>query len=254
VEINVNNLVINYKKSGHGQPVILMHGWGQNLEMMYTIENNLVDNYTVYNIDLPGFGYSDEPDYPYTISDYVAFLKEFIRLNKIDNPIIIAHSFGCRIALKYASENDNLDCMILTGAAGLKSKKTLLYYLRVSFYKIVKKFKNFPFIKYYIQEYMDNSGSEDYKNSSPIMKEVLKNTINEDLEPILDKVKVPTLLIFGSEDDATPLWMGEILNNKIAHSKLIVYPNASHYAYLERSEDFKNDCNQFLKEGLNDVR
>lgn len=254
MEVTINNLVINYKKTGHGQPVILMHGWGQNLEMMYTIENNLNDRYTVYNLDLPGFGYSDEPDFPYTISDYVVFLKEFISVNKITAPILIGHSFGCRIALKYASENDNVSRMILTGAAGLKSRKSLMYYPRVVFYKIVKKIKNVPFLKHYIQEYMENSGSEDYRNSSPTMKEVLKNTINEDLEPVLAKIKVPTLLIFGSEDDATPLWMAEVLNTKIERSKLLVYPGASHYAYLERLNEFKNDCDAFLSGGDDDVR
>ncbi|MDL2211891.1 alpha/beta hydrolase [Erysipelotrichaceae bacterium OttesenSCG-928-M19] len=250
MEINIDNIVINYEKVGHGQPVIVMHGWGQNLEMMYSIVTALKDNFEVYNIDLPGFGQSDEPKYPYTIDDYTNFLEEFIKLNDIENPIIIGHSFGCRIAIKYAARNDNLKEMILTGAAGVMDRKTFLYYFRIYTYKFIKLFKDVPFIKHYIREAMENRGSEDYKNSSPIMKEVLKNTVNENLTPYLNEIKVRTLLVFGSKDDQTPLWMGQLMNEKINDSELIVYEGCSHYAYLEKIEQFNEDMLRFIKEGV----
>jgi pimeloyl-ACP methyl ester carboxylesterase len=246
MEIKINDIIINYEQQGAGHPVIVMHGWGQNLEMMYSVVNSLKDNYLVYNIDLPGFGYSDEPNFPYTISDYQCFLEEFIKVNKIVDPIIIGHSFGCRIAIKYAAHNDNVKALILTGAAGIAPKRSIFYYLRVYSYKFFKLFKDVPFIKHYIQEMISNSGSEDYKNSSPIMKEVLKNTVNEDLSPYLSKIKVPTLLVFGSKDDATPLWMGQQMKRDIPNAKLIVYEKLSHYAYVENSVRFKGDMDSFL--------
>lgn len=249
MEININDIVINYEKVGSGKPVIIMHGWGQNLEIMYSIVNNLKDNYLVYNIDLPGFGQSDEPNFAYTLDDYALFLEEFIKQNKVKDPIIIGHSFGCRVAIKYAIKNDNLDKLIFTGAAGIKDRHGILFYIRLYAYKFIKKFKDVPFIKHYIQEAMENSGSEDYKNSSPIMKEVLKNSINEDLSDVLNQIKVDTLLIYGSEDDATPLWMGEMMKARIKKSKLIVYEGASHFAYLEQIERFNKDVNDFLKDG-----
>ena len=253
MEIIIDNMVINYEKVGQGQPVIVMHGWGQNLEMMYSVVAGLKDNYEVYNIDLPGFGHSDEPGKPYTIDDYTSFLEEFIKLNDIENPIMVGHSFGCRVAIKYAAKNDNLNKLVMTGAAGIMDRHSLIYYFKIYTYKFFKLFKNVPFVKHYIQEMIDNGGSEDYKNSSPIMKEVLKNTVNEDLTPYLAEISVPTLLIFGSKDDATPLWMGHIMDKDIPNSKLIVYDGCSHYAYLERINDFNKDMNHFLKEGDHNV-
>lgn len=253
MEIIVNNVVINYEKVGHGEPVIVMHGWDQNLEMMYSIVNNLKENYLVYNIDLPGFGQSDEPAFSYTLDDYELFLEEFIKQNKIVNPILVGHSFGCRIAIKYAIKNDNLNKLILTGAAGIKDRFSIVRAFKIYVYKFFKLFKDVPFVRHYIQEMMDNSGSEDYRNSSPIMKGVLKNTINEDLLNVLEKIKVPTLLIFGSKDDATPLWMGETMNKEIVDSKLIVYEGATHFAYLEQKDRFNKDVNDFLRDGeIND--
>ena len=249
MEIVIDDIVINYEKVGSGQPVIVMHGWGQNLEMMYSIVGALKDNYQVFNIDLPGHGQSDEPLSPYTIDDYTTFLEEFIAKNQIEQPIIVGHSFGCRIAIRYASRNDNLKKLVLTGAAGIMPKRSIIYYFRVYVYKFFKLFKDVPFVKHYIREMMESGGSEDYRNSSPIMKEVLKNTVNTDLTPYLKDVKVPTLLIYGSKDDATPLWMGKVMEAEIKEARLIVYEGCSHYAYLERIEDFNHDMLTFLKDG-----
>ncbi|MEG0569792.1 MAG: alpha/beta hydrolase, partial [Erysipelotrichales bacterium] len=139
--------------------------------------------------------------------------------------------------------------LVLTGAAGVMPKRSMLYYIRVYVYKFFKLFKDVPFIKHYIREMMESGGSEDYKNSSPVMKEVLKYTVNEDLSPCLKEIVAPTLLIFGSNDDATPVWMGELMNKEISDSKLIVYEGYSHYAYLEQKDRFKKDMDNFLEEG-----
>lgn len=253
MELNIKNMIVNYEVEGEGQPVIVMHGWGQNLEMMYSIVNDLKSNYKVFNIDLPGFGQSDEPTTPYSIDDYADFLEEFVLKNNITNPIIVGHSFGCRVAIKYTARQNQVAKLILTGAAGIMPKRSPIYYLKVYTYKFFKLFKNVYFIKHYIREMMESGGSEDYKNSSPIMKEVLKLTVNEDLTPELSKITTPTLLVFGSNDDATPVWMGKVMNEKIADSKLIVYEGCSHFAYLERIEQFNNDMNVFLESGGNNV-
>lgn len=251
METVIDNMTINYTKEGTGASVILLHGWGQNIEMMSPIGDALVDNnFEVYNIDLPGFGQSDEPDKPYNLDDYADFLAEFVKKNKIKNPILIGHSFGCRIAIKYTARKDSdVKKLVLTGAAGIKPKRGLIYYIRIYLYKFIKLFQNVPFVKHYIQEAIEKAGSEDYKNSSPIMKEVLKNTVNEDLTSTLKKIDVPTLLVFGSKDDATPLWMGRIMKKEIKNSKLIVYKGLSHYAYLENIKVFNQDVLAFVKDG-----
>jgi pimeloyl-ACP methyl ester carboxylesterase len=254
MEIIIDSMIINYEALGQGQPVILMHGWGQNIEMMYSIANVLKDHYRVYNIDLPGFGQSDEPPREYTIDDYTDFLESFVKDMDIVNPIIIGHSFGCRIAIKYAARKKPVKKMVLTGAAGILDKRTLWYYTKVYTFKFFKNFKDFPFLKHYVLEAMQNSGSEDYRNSSNIMKAVLRNAVNEDLTSHLKEIDCPVLLIFGSKDEATPLWMAKIMNNNIKDSKLIVYPNYTHYAYLENANVFNKDMAQFLEEGDNNDR
>ena len=61
MKITVNNLNINYIQYGKGKDIVLLHGWGQNIEMMKPLGDYFSDNYRITILDLPGFGKSDEP-------------------------------------------------------------------------------------------------------------------------------------------------------------------------------------------------
>ncbi|MFV0498691.1 MAG: alpha/beta fold hydrolase [Bacilli bacterium] len=142
------------------------------------------------------------------------------------NPILIGHSFGCRVAICYNLIAD-VDKMIFTGAAGIKPKRNLDYYIRLYSYKIFKKIKKLPIICKY--NFNIQAGSEDYKNASPIMKKTLVKTVNEDLTKHLDKIKCSVLMIWGKEDEATPLSDGYKMVEKISDSALIEI-SGTHYA------------------------
>ena len=73
-----DNLIINYNITGSGPPIILLHGWGTNYHTFDYLVKTLQDRYTIFQIDLPGFGISDEPKYVYSLDNYVHFLKTFI--------------------------------------------------------------------------------------------------------------------------------------------------------------------------------
>ena len=89
------------------------------------------------------------------------------------------------------------------------------------------------------------TGSADYKNASPVMREVLVKTVNEDLSECAKKIKAETLLIWGDNDTAVPLEHAKELNNLLENSDLIVLPG-SHYCYLENLHQVINILNNFL--------
>ena len=100
----IKNINVNYELYGEGNDtIVLLHGWGQNIEMMKPIGDNLRREHQILIIDLPGFGLSDEPDFPWTLYDYVEMLKEMIESLKLKNIILMGHSFGGKISLLYAS-------------------------------------------------------------------------------------------------------------------------------------------------------
>ena len=57
--IEIDGVRVHYRKSGAGRPLILMHGWGCNMDTVASVERVAAETHCVYNIDFPGFGQSD---------------------------------------------------------------------------------------------------------------------------------------------------------------------------------------------------
>lgn len=245
-EIVINDVKINYSCSGNkDRTVVLLHGWGQNSLLMAPIETHMAKYATVYNLDLPGFGLSSEPTVPYSVFDYANCLKAFMDKLAIEDPIIIAHSFGARLAIIYASEN-KVSKMILTGAAGIKDKRKWDYYLKVYTYKLIKKMLKVLRLKRYQEELAEYFGSDDYQRTSGVMRESFVKIVNEDLSHLLGKIQAEVLLVWGEKDDATPLWMAQLMEKRIPNAGLAVFANDDHYAYYHQMTRFLKVIDVFL--------
>ena len=128
-QVTVKGLRLNYRFAGTpgGRPVIIMHGWGCRAETMALFEDCITSTYpecAVYNLDLPGFGMSEEPDKVYGIEDYTDTIERFADSIGLDAPILIGHSFGGRIAILYSSRRP-VSGVILVDAAGVKPRRKL---------------------------------------------------------------------------------------------------------------------------------
>lgn len=247
----INDTKLNFTKSGDkGKDVILLHGWGQNRIMMEAIENFLSLHFVVYNLDLPGFGESDEPKRAYSVEDYSEFLRAFIIKEEIEEPILIGHSFGCRIALHYALKYP-VNRMVLTGAAGIRDKRGLKWYLKTYSYKLGKKVLSLPIFKKQLAAMQDKVGSEDYRNASGVKRETLVKVVNDDVTPFLKDIKTETLLVFGTNDEATPLAKGEMMEKLMPNATLVVFEGDDHYAYFHQAQRFNMVLEAFLKDEYN---
>jgi pimeloyl-ACP methyl ester carboxylesterase len=242
--MNTNDTYINYIQYGNesGKDIVLLHGWMQNIEMMDPIGRRLQDDFRITILDLPGFGKSPEPPYAYTVHDYYELLDEFLKKLKIKNPVLIGHSFGGRIAMIYAASKPTTK-LILFGAPFRRSNKKANLKL-----KLLKLMKYIPIINKLEGYVKKHIGSRDYRNATPIMRRVLVNVINVNLEEYLPKIKVPTILIWGSNDGEVPLSEAKYMESVIPDCGLIVYEGCTHYAYLERIDQTVNILNEFLKD------
>ena len=249
-KITINEVNINYSQVGDStkQPLIMLHGWGQSYNCFEYLMDIYKENFNVIAIDLPGFGKSQEPNIPYTIYDYEEVLYQFIKILNLKNVIILGHSFGGRIAIIYASKRkDNLDKIILTGAAGIKPRRTIEAKVKGYHYKFMKLITKTPIFCQFRQDLLENSGSVDYKAASVMMKKVLINVVNEDLKYLLNDIQCDTLLFWGIDDDATPISDGIIMRDEIVNSELISIENHGHYAFLTAGNIFTKKINKFLK-------
>lgn len=256
IKTTINNLTINYIKKGTGKSVLILPGWGTTINTYMPIINSLSTYHTVYCLDMPGFGESEEPNTSWNLDDYITFVINFIKSQNINELSLIGHSNGGRIIIKLMNENNlsfKVNKIILIGSAGIVHEKTFSQNLKINLFKIGKNVlelkpikKVFPNL---IVKLKNSFGSEDYKNASPIMKETLVQLINYDLRDLLPNINVPTLLIWGSNDTATPISDGELMEKLIPDAGLIRVENCTHYVFLDRTAYVNKIISTFLDGG-----
>lgn len=239
--IDVHNTKVNYIQYGKGKDIVLLHGWGQNIEMMKPLGDLLSSQYRITILDFPGFGQSLEPKNDWQITDYATMLQELLEKLKVKNPTIIGHSFGGRVAIRYAADYD-VEKIILFGAPCIRNNKGL-----TSKEKILKTAKKLPGMKKIAEVAKNHIGSRDYKAASPMMRKILVNTVNEDLSEYAKKINKPTLLIWGEMDEEAPVEDAKKLEKLLLDGALIILPG-THYAYLENLYSIQKIILKFLEE------
>ena len=239
MKINIKNVDVNYIQYGEGKDIVLLHGWGQNIEMMKPIGDNLSDRFRINILDLPGFGESEEPKEIWSIKDYSDLLEEFINKLEIKKPIIMGHSFGGRVAIRYSS-NHPIEKLILFGSPCIRIQEDLPIHIKML--KTIKKLPGMNEFGEYMKKYI---GSRDYKAASPTMRQILVNVVNEDLSKYAKEIEEPTLLIWGEQDTEAPVEDARELERIMPDAGLIVLPG-THYAYLENLGQVINILNNFI--------
>jgi len=256
MQININGMNIKYVDEGIGCNVLLLHGWGGSIQTMMPIFNILKDKCRVVALDLPGFGESDIPNDSWDSYEYAEFIKKFIDTLGLKNIILFGHSHGGRICIILSSKYNNLvSKLILIDSAGIIPKRKAKYYIKVYSFKILKRMYT-TFIKEdtkekSLEKFYNKFGSVDYKLSQGIMRQTMVKVINDNLVKLLPLIKVPTLLVWGENDEDTPLYMGKLMEEKINDSGLVVLKGAGHYSYVDCYNQFKAVIMVFLKENFN---
>lgn len=237
----IKDVKINYLLYGDStkDTIILLHGWGQNIQMMQPIGDNLSSEYQILILDLPGFGKSDEPKYPWTLDDYVDAIYELVKRLKIKNPIVMGHSFGGKLTLLYASKYPTKKIVVFASPINHNVKVSTKT-------KVLKKVKKIPGIGQLSELAKKHIGSTDYKNATPIMREVLVRHIGTDIYADLANITVPTLIVWGTNDMAVDISVAKEIESAIKGSGVVVYEGCTHYAYLERLGQTINVLRSFL--------
>lgn len=222
---------------GCGEPILFLHGYLSSKESFINQINFLKNKYTCIAPDLIGFGNQKMP-YPFSLVDYSNGVNELIERLNLYNVNVIAHSFGARIVFKSLPKNEKIAKVVLTGPAGMKPKFSLKKWLKKTKYKIIKNF--LP------PEKLLRFGSADYKMLDSTMKRSFNLIISECFDKKLKTISNETLIIEGQNDKETPLYMAKRICRGLKNSSLVVLPNAGHFAFVDK----KNEFNVLVKEFL----
>ena len=254
MEIDVFGIRTNYQISGNGDPVLLLHGWGAQIESFAPVIFALQKYRKVIALDLPGFGKSGFPEKAWTVADYMEFTAAFLRTLGEKKVEVLCHSFGGRITILLAAKYpDMVGRIVFVDSAGILPRRTLKYYCKIYSYKLAKKIANVKWLSGFLRVFgmdvakkMKNAGSTDYKNLPECMKKTFVNVVNQDLSGYLKDIKSPPLLIWGENDTDTPLWFAQKMEKEIADAGLVVLKDAGHYSYLDQFPQFIAVVNSFF--------
>ncbi len=255
METVINGLPVQYIDKGNGAvTVLLLHGWGVDSSLYHRIIDHLSAYCRVVAPDLPGFGGSAEPNRPYTPDDYANFVLSFATELGITEAVTIGHSNGGRVLIKLLSRPAlplTVNKAVLIDSAGLPAHHSLSYYVKIYSFKLIKAFFSLPPLKRWFPHAVENArkrhGSADYQQASPLMRRSMVLALNEDVTPLLSRIKASTLLIWGRNDTATPLSDGKLMEKHIPDAGLAVL-DGGHWAFAEQAEQCGRILDAFIKE------
>lgn len=228
------NEVVDYDffNNKSNDTILFLHGWGGNKFSFSETINLLKSQFNILTITLPTINPTISV---WNMFDYVSLVENLINLHSIKNPIVVCHSFGCRITM-LLNKKIVIKKIVITGGAGIKKSNIFIKIIKNNNKIILKsgKFKDFYKL----------IASKDYVSLSQINKKTFQNVINLNLK-FCSKFPCPTMLFWGKIDKDTPLWIAKQLK-KNNNAKLIT-TNSNHFAYINESSKFNHEVLKFLK-------
>ena len=263
--VEIDGVRIHYQEKGTGTPLVLLHGFTSSTYTWKDVFEPLSKNFRVIAIDLKGFGFSGKPDGDYTRRAQAVLVAHLLDYLKIEKAWLCGNSMGGEVAIDLALENPRrVAGFILIDSAGLEVKGggslapgyiriplvgRVLTALALTSDKLVREGLEKSF-------YNDNKITDERVASyyRPLQTRggqlaALRARTQAGLfpiEPELNKINAPTLIIWGAEDGLIPLEAGRKLNSLIQGSKLIIIEKCGHVPQEELPERVVDEMTKFI--------
>jgi pimeloyl-ACP methyl ester carboxylesterase len=232
-------------------PIVVLHGWGAHIEAVAPILAALEGAPDLIALDLPGFGESEPPQQAWDADSYARFMVDFLDELAVERAHLVGHSHGGRVSIALAAEDpQRVGRLLLVDSAGIPPKRGFRYRRRVAVAKLGRAIATVggrPGRR--LQERMRaRVASRDYLEASEAMRGTFRAVIATDLSDRLPRIAAPTLLVWGDQDEDTPLWMAERMEALIPDAGLVVLSGAGHYSYADSPGQFRAVARRFLLE------
>lgn len=233
----VDGLPTNYQIVGSGpDDVVILPGWFRSSAEWLPFVDNLELNCRFIILDFPGFGATPKPKTDFGVEDYADFVEHFLQKIGVKHCVIIGHSFGGRIGIILATRRTLAKKLILIDAAGIE-KKNLWLKLKLLLAKALK-----PIVPKSLVHHLLRG---DYYQAGE-MKKIFQKVISQDLELLLQHIKIPTLIVWGEKDRILPLSHARRLHKGIKGSQLRIVWGAAHHPHLEQPFATTSIITEFL--------
>lgn len=249
MQIVVDNILTNYESVGKGKPILLLHGWADRLETFRPLIPKLAEAYQLISMDLPGFGKTEAPNEAWDLSNYAQFLHKFLNKIEVKPYAIIGHSNGGALAIHAVARGKvKPQKLILLSSSGVRDTQSLRR-LGIKAVAKIGKIMTFwmpPSSRHKLQKALYGTVGSDMFAAEQL-RETFKLTVRQDIQKDASQLTLPTLLIYGSQDKATPIdEIGQKLHALIKDSKLEIIYGADHFAHQEHAHRMGGLIKEFL--------
>ena len=274
----INGTQLYYKTIGKGEPILIIHG-GPGLNHMYLLPHlsTLAENYQLIFYDQRACGQSslNVDISSMTIDNFILDIDGLRQSFGIDKLNLMAHSWGGLLALKYAiNYPDKVKSLILINSIGAnnginaqtnqiladrfttedsikrvnivqteafqkRDPKTIEALMKIGF---KHQFNNPSFI-----DSLDLELNENHAKTSRLLQNLAKDLMSYDFHSDLEKIKSPTLLIYGDYDPLTET-AGQRIHQSIGKSQLKIIEDCGHFPFIEKPEKFNEIVTTFMND------
>lgn len=228
-------------------PVLILPGWRLEASVFIPLEKELQKRgFSVHIASFPGFSNDSPLPRAYVLSDYVSYVEDLIGKKKLKKVIIIAHSFGGRVALKLLSQKPQVaSALILSGVPGFRSQSLRAQIVKAvsGYVKTDQNFKSSAAGKLLYRIF----GAHDLSKLDGNMRQTFINVVEEPLGEYMEKIKTKTLLIWGADDGLVSTSVARRMQKTIKNSHLHIIPKTRHNVPYKNPEEFVNVFEIFLK-------
>lgn len=231
---------LRYDVMGSGEPILLVHGWGGSSESLTPLGKLLAKKYKVILLDLPGFGKSDLPEPSWGVEEYANLMVELLESLKIKKVNYFGHSFGGGLGLYLAATKPEFVTTLTLCNISYKRTNKISVLAKIFHHFFPK--NNPPFRRFLYSVLFRSSDISTY----PQLEQNFRKIIKQDLTDLSKQIACNTLLVWGADDQITPVTWAYELHNNITNSILKIVPHARHGLPLRSPEIVAKEILEFL--------
>jgi pimeloyl-ACP methyl ester carboxylesterase len=262
---------VRYRTAGEGDSVLLVHSVGAGASAYEWRKNfgPLSEKFSCYAPDLLGFGLSDKPSITYTSAHYVELLRDFI-MNAVGEPVtVVASGHSAAYALLMAQKHSQIVRSLLLicpsgmigispalggGASAIGSILSIPVFGQSAYYGLTSRRNVEKMLRtiYFDQSNITPDLVDAYWRTShqpgaiAVMSSFLSGLLDADVSAALEKLEVPTMLVWGREAKLTPLDVaGQLLQTK-PELELRIMERVGNLPHDERPDEFNDIAINFI--------
>lgn len=238
LELAGNN--VRVLQGGNGEPVVILHHSTGNVGWLPFFEH-LAERFAVTVPDMPGYGQSERPEWAREPRDLAILLNELLDRLDLEQVTLVGLGFGGYVAAEMATMNQNrLKRLVLIGSAGLQPEKgEIADQMMVDFHEYVRAgFRSDEAYERVFGAELDPSVKElwDFSREMTARLTWKPYMFNRRLNHTLREVRVPTLLVWGSEDKIVPPECAEQFARILPNARAEIVQGAGHLVEYEEPE------------------